>query len=190
MTGDLAPTDSRGNDATPASVDVAFPAVYEELKRIAHRALVRQQGGSTLCTTALVHEAFLKLVPRSDVDTRDRARLFGLCACAMRHIVVDHARRRMIAQRNGIAPVFDFDVADAPAGDDPESLLAIDVALRHLHDVDPRLVRLVELHAFGGLDLAEIAALLDLSLRSVQREWKRARAWLGDSLQDVDHAAG
>ena len=174
-------------DSLPATLQHAFPVVYAELKAIAHRALSRQSSGSTLSTTGLVHEAFLKLAPRAEsVSTLDRSEFFGLCACAMRHIVIDYARHRMRTP-NGAAPMLMIDDVEhlVGPGDDPVSLIVIDKALRDLAELDPRLVRIIELHVFAGIELAEIADLMQLSLRSLQREWKRARAWLGEALRVV-----
>jgi RNA polymerase sigma factor (TIGR02999 family) len=132
-----------------------------------------------------VHEAFLKLAPRADtVSTGDRGQFFGLCACAMRHIVIDYARHRLRTPQSAGPALVVEQIESLPArGDDPVALIAIDRALGQLNDLDPRLVRIIELHVFAGIELAEIAELLQLSLRSVQREWKRARAWLGEALR-------
>lgn len=173
--------------ALPHTLQSAYPEVYQELKAMAHRALARQPAGATLGTTALVHEAFLKLAPRAErVSTQDRSRFFGLCACAMRHIVIDHARARR--SRPAAAPAFLPEQIDSisDGGDDPHSLLAIERAMVELEALDPRLVRVIDLHVFAGLELREVGELLDLSLRSVQRDFKRARAWLAEALRGED----
>lgn len=168
-----------------------FPLVYEELRRIAHRALLRASGGATLSTTALVNETYLKLAGYADLDLEGRKHLFALCARAMRQIVVDHARRRHADKRGG-ERAWSLDTLDADSADRPETVVALDEALTALAERDPRLVRLIEYRVFGGLDSAEIAELLELSPRSVQREWLRARAWVGRALDvrvDTDSAA-
>jgi RNA polymerase sigma factor (TIGR02999 family) len=158
-----------------------FPLVYEELRRIAHRALLRARGSATLSTTALVHETYLKLAGHADLDLEGRKHLFALCARAMRQIVVDRARRRHAEKRGG-EPAWSLDTLDADSADRPETVVALDEALTALAERDPRLVRLIEYRVFGGLDSGEIAELLGLSSRSVQREWLRARAWVGRAL--------
>jgi RNA polymerase sigma factor (TIGR02999 family) len=168
-----------------------FPLVYEELRRIAHRALLRARGSATLSTTALVNETYLKLAGHADLDLEGRKHLFALCACAMRQIVVDHARRRHADKRGG-EPAWSLDTLDADSADRPETVVALDEAVTALAERDPRLVRLIEYRVFGGLDSAEIAELLGLSPRSVQREWLRARAWVGRALDvrgDAESAA-
>jgi RNA polymerase sigma factor (TIGR02999 family) len=168
-----------------------FPVVYEELRRIAHRALLRARGSATLSTTALVNETYLKLAGHADLDLEGRKHLFALCARAMRQIVVDHARRRHADKRGG-EPAWSLDTLDADSADRPETVVALDEALTALAERDPRLVRLIEYRVFGGLDSAGIAELLGLSPRSVQREWLRARAWVGRALDvrgDAESAA-
>lgn len=168
-----------------------FPVVYEELRRIAHRALLRARGSATLSTTALVNETYLKLAGHADLDLEGRKHLFALCARAMRQIVVDHARRRHADKRGG-EPAWSLDTLDADSADRPETVVALDEALTALAERDPRLVRLIEYRVFGGLDSVEIAELLGLSPRSVQREWLRARAWVGRALDvrsDAESAA-
>ena len=158
-----------------------FPLVYEELRRIAHRALQRASGNATLSTTALVNEAYVKLAGNAELGLSGRKHLFALCARAMRQIVVDHARRRQADKRGGGA-AWSLDTIDADSADRPETIVALDEALTALAERDPRLVRLIELRVFGGLDSARIAELLELTPRSVQREWLRARAWVGHAL--------
>ena len=157
-----------------------FPLVYEELRRIAHRALLRSSGNATLSTTALVNEAYLKLAGHAALGLSGRKHLFALCARAMRQIVVDHARRRQAEKRGGDAS---WTLGDAGSADRPETIVALDEALTALTERDPRLVRLIEYRVFGGLDTQQIAELLELTPRSVQREWLRARAWVGRALE-------
>jgi RNA polymerase sigma factor (TIGR02999 family) len=167
-----------------------FPLVYNELKQIAHRALLRSSGSATLSTTALVNEAYLKLAGHADLELTDRRHLFALCARAMRQIVVDHARRRQADKRGGPHTSLSLSGIDADNADRPENIVALDEALSALTEHDPRLVRLIEYRVFGGLDSNAIAELLGITPRSVQREWLRARAWVGRSLADVDNGSG
>jgi RNA polymerase sigma factor (TIGR02999 family) len=161
-----------------------FPQVYAELKAIAHRALLRASGNATLSTTALVNEAYLKLRRHGELAPADRHHLFALCARAMRQIVVDHARRRQADKRGGAQAAFSLGAADAEGTDGPDVVVALDEALGALAAFDPRLVRLIEYRVFGGLDSVAIAELLGLTPRSVQRDWQRARAWIGHALSD------
>jgi RNA polymerase sigma factor (TIGR02999 family) len=167
-----------------------FPLVYNELKHIAHRALLRSSGNATLSTTALVNEAYLKLAGHAGLELTDRRHLFALCARAMRQIVVDHARRRQTDKRGGQHAALSLSGIDADNADRPENIVALDEALTALTEHDPRLVRLIEYRVFGGLDSNAIAELLGITPRSVQREWLRARAWVGRSLADVDNGSG
>ncbi len=159
-----------------------FPLVYGELKGIAHRALLRASGAATLSTTALVNEAYLKLAGHAHLGVSDRGHLFALCARAMRQIVVDHARKRQADKRGGDRTVLSLSGVEADSADRPEAIVALDEALTALAERDPRLVRLIEYRVFGGLDSSAIAELLGLTPRSVQREWLRARAWIGCAL--------
>jgi len=159
-----------------------FPLVYDELKRIAHRALLRTSGGATLSTTALVHETYVKLAGHGDLDLTGRKHLYALCAQAMRQIVVDHARRQRSDKRGGGAAAISLDDAAGAANPErPETLLALDQALTMLADRDAKLVRLIEYRVFAGLDLSAIAELTGVTVRSVQRDWQRARIWVASA---------
>ena len=159
-----------------------FPLVYAELKQVAHRALLRASGSATLSTTALVNEAYVKLAAHAKLTLNDRSHLFALCARAMRQIVVDHARRRQADKRGGPQPAMSLSGVEPDNAERPETIVAIDEALSALAERDPRLVRLIEYRVFGGLDTRQIAELLELTPRSVQLEWLRARAWIGQAL--------
>jgi RNA polymerase sigma factor (TIGR02999 family) len=160
-----------------AALDHAFAIVYEDLRRLARREL---HGGATptLNTTGLVHELYLKLADSSQVVASDRRHLLALASRAMRQIIVDYARQRLTQKRGGGAPAAQVDMNDVaddhPAGD----LLWIDDALRDLEARDERLVHVVECRFFAGLSEADTAETLDTSLSTVQRDWKRAKAWL------------
>lgn len=159
-------------------LDALFEYVYAELRGLAHR--VRCGGaGETLCTTALVHEAFIKLVPSSDIDWRNRAHFFGVAARAMRQILVDAARWRARRQREaGDAWAVTFDEAAQAAPARAEELIALDEALQRLEALDARQARIVEHRYFVGLTAQETAEVLGVSEATVNREWRAARAWL------------
>jgi RNA polymerase sigma factor (TIGR02999 family) len=154
-----------------------FPLVYEELRQVARRALRRERVDHTLRPTELVHEAFLKL-GSADGPWQDRAHFLGVAARAMRQILVDHARRRLAGKRGGGMVATTLEDVGAEAGLPPEEVLALDSALDRLEEQDPRLRALVEYRFFGGLTDKEIAELLQISERTVNRDWVRARAWL------------
>ena len=161
-----------------AAGDRLFPLLYSELRRQAGRYMRRERRCHTLQPSGLVHEAYLRLANAPDLDWHDRAHFFAIAAKVMRQVLVDHARRRRAAQREGC--LVTFDDADAPvdAPLDPPELLDLENALRELAALDPRQARVVELRFFGGLDVQETADVLGLSERTVKREWQTARAWL------------
>lgn len=166
----------RGGDEQ--AMDLLFPLVYAELRRTADLLLGREFEANTLQPTALVHEAYLKLVRGEAPDANSRAHFLGIAARAMRQILVDHARKRKAAKRGkGEAFVTLGDHADA-AAPDAEELLALDDALQRLGALDQRLAKVVELRFFGGLTEEQVAAALGVTSRTVQRDWAKARAWL------------
>ncbi len=163
------------------ALDRLMPLVYEELHRIASRYLTHERSDHTLQSTALVHEAYVRLVGQREVDWQNRAQFFGLAAQAMRRILVDHARTRGRAKRGSDAPHVAAEGVDAVAAADTvdiDDAVAIDVALNKLHAIDPEQARIVELRFFGGLTVEETAEVLSTSARTVKREWALARAWL------------
>jgi RNA polymerase sigma factor (TIGR02999 family) len=167
----------------PTSLDGLVELVYEELKVLARRGLAREQDGHTLQTTALVHEAYLKLVDGSAVGKRGRAYFFGAAARAMRQVLVDHARGRNASKRgHGVVPE-DLDAVEIGADDFAAGLLDLDRALERLAELNPRQARVVECRYFGGLSVEETAAALDVSSRTVKYDWALARAWLYDALE-------
>ena len=147
---------------------------YEELKRVAHRML--QRSDATLQTTALVHELFLKL--KSHGGTEGEAHLMNLAARAMRQVLIDHARRRVAEKRGGAAIRVTLDERDGARGTSPEEVLALFDAIERLGEVDPRLRSVVEHRYLAGLTEDETAELLQVTTRTVQRDWAKARAWL------------
>ena len=154
-----------------------FEVVYPHLRALAHRELRGRPPTPTLGTTALVHEAYLKLVDQTQADWKDRGHFFAVAARALRHIVVDHVRRQRAAKRGGEAPAA---LEHDPAGNAPgaEDVLAIDAALTKLQEVSPRLVQVVELCFFAGLSVEEAAEALQVSERTVKRDWRKAKALL------------
>jgi len=160
------------------SIDEFVPVLYQELRRIAHRHLLNHGGRGTLATTALVHEAYLKLVDQSRAEWRDRIHFLALAAVAMRHILTDRARARVRLKRGGTRRRVTFDEATIAADDQPEALLQIDEALVRLAEANPRLSRVVELNFFGGLTHEEIAESLGVTVRTVERDWAKARLYL------------
>lgn len=183
--GELTDWLNRASSGDVGAANQAFDRVYAELKRIAQRSL-GSQGCATLSATALVHEAFLKLLPGTAPPLQDRQHFFRLAARAMRQIIIDEARRRAAEKRGG--DVIHTDLAGA-IGHGVESrvsdLLAIDQALDRLEARDPGLTRIVEAHFFAGLTFEEIALDLGTSDRSVRREWETARAFLLRELQEA-----
>jgi RNA polymerase sigma factor (TIGR02999 family) len=175
---------ARGGDR--AARDRLFAAVYGELRRLAGLQRWRLRSGETLNTTALVHEAYLKLAGSSGWSGNDRMHFFALAAKAMRQILVDHARHRRRDKRGGGAIHVDLDGVDIPVERQAEEMLAIDQALEQLARVDPDLVRLVEWRFFAGLTLEEIAADTGVSERTLKRDWRAAKAFLHDRLRPRD----
>ncbi|HEX9941198.1 MAG TPA: ECF-type sigma factor [Thermoanaerobaculia bacterium] len=169
----------------PNALDRLLPLVYDDLRFRARLRLRRHRPGQTLDTTALVHEAYLKLVDQSQADYRDRCHFFAAASMAMRHILVDSARRHAALKRGGAGRQVTLDSARLQVEAKAVEILALDEALRALAEVDERLARLVELRFFGGLTLEETAEALQLSERTVQRDWRTARAFLYRTLQEA-----
>jgi RNA polymerase sigma factor (TIGR02999 family) len=163
--------------------DQLFTRVYEELRRSARRAMEGERPSHTLQATALVHEAFLRLANDNTIEWQDRKHFFVIAAQTMRRILVDHARRRYAAKRDGgpqAALIPDVRVSVENADD----ILAVDQALVHLEQVDSRKSQVVELRYFAGLSINEVASILDVDSRTVKRDWQFARAWLHSRLAD------
>jgi RNA polymerase sigma-70 factor, ECF subfamily len=164
------------------AIDRLFPLVYDELRRMAHRALQRERPGHTLGTTGVVHEAYLKLVDQTRVGWRDRAHFFAVAALAMRRILVDYARRHQRAKRGGGVRAVTLEEAVVSLDERAENLVALDEALNRLSELNPRLSRIVECRFFGGLTEEEIAEALGVTTRTVKRDWAKARGWLYQEL--------
>jgi RNA polymerase sigma factor (TIGR02999 family) len=172
------------------ALDRVVPLVYDELRRIARRHLRRGPAGYTLDTTGLVHEAYLKLAASDGLELKDRDHLMAVTARVMRQVLVDRARARLRRKRGSGQAAQELDEAKLPAAEaSPERLLDVDRALHRLRERDPRLALIFECRFFGGFEEAETARALGLSLRTAQRGWMRARAWLRAEL-DPDGPAG
>src|SRR5215813_13523717 len=168
--------DWRNGDQT--ALDRLMPLVYEELRRIAGHYMRNERQGHTLQTSALVNEAYLRLVDHENIAWQNRAHFFGVAAQAMRRILVDYARLRHRAKRAGAAQRVSFDEAMTLAEERAAELITLDDALEELAKVDPRKSRVVELRYFGGLSVEETAEALGVSSMTVMRDWNTARAWL------------
>ena len=164
------------------SLDSLMPLVYEHLRRIARRQLSMRAGNGTLNTTGLVHEAYIKLADLSNVAWSDRAHFYALASVAMRHVLVDHAKARLTQKRGGEQHRVTLDNEQIAADDQPQVLLEINDALDRLSQVEPRLARVVECRFFGGLSEAETAEALEITKRTVQRDWVKARMLLRRAL--------
>lgn len=159
-----------------------YAAVYPYMTRIAHRRLQAERTGHTLETSGLVHETYLRLQGSATVDWEDRNHFFRVAATAMRHVLVDHARRLQASRRGGNASVVELDSGVA-SGERGEELIALDEALDRLAIVSPRLATVVECRYFTGFTEEETARVLGLTVRTVQRDWAKAKAWLYTELK-------
>jgi RNA polymerase sigma factor (TIGR02999 family) len=165
------------------AADRLFPLVYEELRRIAHSHLRKERTGHTLGTTALVHEAYLKLVDISRVEWRDRVHFLSMAARAMRRILIDYARQHRAERRgSGVTPIALDDALDLSVDAQADELIALDEALTRLGGLSPRLVQVVEHRFFAGMSEDETAEALQLTSRTVRRDWVKARGWLRQAL--------
>ncbi len=166
---------SNGNREAAAGL---MPLVYDELRRLARGYLQRERSDHTLQATGLVHEAYLRLVDQGTTTWQNRAHFFGVAAQLMRRILVDHARRHRRGKRSGALNKVEFDEALAPSVSRDLNVIALDDALQDLATLNPQHSQIVELRFFGGMTIEEVAEVLDVSPRTVQREWRMARAWL------------
>jgi RNA polymerase sigma factor (TIGR02999 family) len=166
-----------------AAFDRLFSHVYDALREIAHQRLLKHRPGETLDTTALVHEAYLRLVDQTRAEWRDRAHFFALASRAMRFVLVDYARARTAAKRGGREPDVPLDAVQVAADERATDLVALAEALEGLTGVSPRLGEVVDYRFFGGLTFEEIAEATGMSVPTVKRDWARARAWLYRTMQ-------
>lgn len=168
--------DWRQGDRT--AIEKLTPLIYDELRRIAHRYVQRERNGHTLETTALVNEAYLRLAGPKKIAWQNRAHFFAVTAQVMRHILIDHARRRGYAKHGGEMRQVSLEEVSLMSEQRAAELVALDEALDELAKLDPRKSRVVELRYFGGLSLEETADVLEVSIMTVRRDWRAAKAWL------------
>ena len=161
-----------------AALDRLMPLVYDELRRIAHRYVQHERDGHTLQTSALVNEAYLRFAGQRNVDWQNRSHFFAVTAQVMRHILIDHARRRRYVKHGGEARQVPIQDAVAMSLQRADELIALEEALDELSKLDSRKSQVVELRYFGGLSLEETADVLEISLMTVRRDWRAAKAWL------------
>ena len=169
------------SDGNQQALTELLPVIYDELRRVAHQYLHREHPDQTLQTTALVHEAYLKLIDQRSVNWQNRAHFFAIAAQAMRRILIDNARRRTAGKR-GKGEKLSLEDVTTVSTQKHQSLLALDEALRELEKIDPQQSRIIELRYFGGLTIEETATAMDISPATVKREWAMARAWLYKAL--------
>ena len=169
---------ARSRDGNATALDQLIPLVYGELRAIAHRQLQLERGSHTLSTTALVNEAYLRLIDQQRVQWRDRTHFFGVAAHLVRRVLVDYARRRGAKKRDGARDAIPLDDALVAVDEQGDMLVALDEALERLATLDPRLARVVELRFFAGLTEGETAEVLELSPRTVRYDWVKAKGWL------------
>ncbi len=167
-----------------------MPLVYRELRRLAHGRLGHERPDHTLQTTALVHEAYIRLVDQQDASWKNRAQFFAVAAQMMRRILVDYARARQYAKRGGSAQQVELDEAIVVSSDRAPEVVALDEALMRLAELDSRKSRLVELRFFGGMSIEETAEVLGVSPGTVMRDWTLAKAWLQREMTHGGSGAG
>src|SRR6266516_1798089 len=166
------------------ALEKLLPLIYNELRRLAHNFLYRERPGHTLQTTALVHEAYLKLIDQNDARWQNRAHFFAIAAQAMRRILIDSARKHAAAKRGGPQAELSLDEVADIALEPDINLLKLDEALNELAKIDSRQSRIVELRYFGGLTIEETAEVISVSPATVKREWMMARAWLHQEITE------
>jgi RNA polymerase sigma factor (TIGR02999 family) len=176
------------SDGDQAALEKLTPLVYAELHRLAKGYMLRERPGHTLQTTALINEAYMRLIDWKNVRWQSRAHFLGVAAQVMRRILVDFARSRHYAKRGGKARQVSLDEAITIHEDRSAELIALDDALKSLAKIDPRKSHVVELRFFGGLSAEETAEALKVSQRTVEREWRLARAWLYRELRGNDES--
>jgi len=169
-------------EGNQSALDELYPLVYNELHRLARRYMSRERRGHTLQTTALINEAYVRLVDQKNVQWANRSHFFAISAQIMRRILIDHARRHAYAKRGGGAQQVSLEEAATVTPDLGRELIQLDEALKSLAEMDPRRSQVVELRYFGGLNNEEIAGVLHISENTVTRDWNMARAWLYQQL--------
>jgi RNA polymerase sigma-70 factor (ECF subfamily) len=176
---------TKGNDEAASKL---IPVVYDELRRLAGGYMRRERSDHTLQPTALVHEAYLKLVEQRSVDWQGRSHFFGIAAQIMRRILIDHARGHLRDKRGGGVKLTSLDEALAFSPEQSQDLIRLDESLKRLGEIDPRQAKIVELRFFAGMTVEEVAAVLGISAKTVKRDWSVAKAWLHADLRDNDDA--
>lgn len=177
------------SDGAPGAVEALIPSVYADLRAIAVERRRRWSGNDTLGPTALVHEAYVRLIDRTGARWYDRKHFFAVASKAMRQLLLNYAERQHADKRGGATPhEADADPPDAMDAERADTILTIHRLLEQLHECDPRKADIVEARFFGGLENEEIAEMLGISSRTVQRQWQRARAWMHASLKGQNAA--
>lgn len=176
---------AKWRDGNQSALDELYPLVYDELHRLARRYMSRERKGHTLQTTALINEAYVRLVDQKNVHWANRSHFFAISAQIMRRILIDHARRHAYAKRGGGAQQVSLDEVAAITPNPSRELVRLDEALKSLAAMDPRRSQVVELRYFGGLNNEEIAGVLNISENTVTRDWNMARAWLYHQLSET-----
>jgi RNA polymerase sigma factor (TIGR02999 family) len=171
---------SKGNSA---ALDELMPVIQSELRRLARRHMARERVGHTLQTTALINEAYLRLIDQHGVDWQDRAHFFAVAAQTMRRILIDHARKYHAEKRGAGVQKIALDEVAVANQERAAELVALEEALERLSALDPRQGKIVELRFFGGLTVEETAEVLNLAPVTVMREWRLAKAWLRDAIE-------
>jgi len=172
------------NDGDEQALEKLTPVLYRELHRMAHRYMRQERPGHTLQTTALINEAYIRLIGWKNVRWQNRAHFFGVSAQLMRKILVDFARSRNYAKRGAGARAVSLDEVPAVSRDGAQDILALDCALARLAEIDPRKSQIVELRFFGGLTLEEAAEVMNVSSRTIRRDWDLAKAWLSRAMSE------
>jgi len=175
---------AKWRDGNQSALDELYPLVYDELHRLARRYMSRERRGHTLQTTALINEAYVRLVDQKNVHWANRSHFFAISAQIMRRILIDHARRHLYAKRGGGAQRVSLEEVAAITPNASRELVRLDEALKSLAEMDPRRSQVVELRYFGGLNNEEIAGVLNISANTVTRDWNMARAWLYQQLSE------
>ena len=173
----------RLTDGDGAVLDELLPLVYSELRRLASSYLRRERQDHTLQPTALVHEAYIRMIDQTQAQWQNRAHFFGVAAQMMRRILIDHARAQQADKRGGEFQKVSLDENIDVSGNRADELVALDDALKRLAEIDPQKSRLVELRFFGGLSVEETAEVLGVSAPTVKRHWRMAKAWLYGEVQ-------
>ncbi len=184
LPGQLMETLDAASNGDPRAADELLPLVYEELRRLAKSRLAKLPPGTTLQPTALVHDAYVRLIGNEDPGWNSRAHFFGAAARAMRNVLVDRARRKSSLKRGGDRQRVNLGFDDIAIATPPEDIVALDDALNELEQADPRKVQIVMLHYFAGLTLKDTAELIGVSLPTVEREWRFTRTLLYMQLKD------